>query len=203
MRVPAIAWWPERITPGVTSTPVSTMDIFLTVLALAGVVLPTDSVIDGNDVSALLTLVTRLPDRPFFYRRNTLFACRRGSFKAHFKTQGGYGQAQLETREIPLLLNVAHDPSKRFDFAAHHPEVLKRIKQAVEAHKTNMTFGPNQIDDLVPAKDAIPQRSEPHPLNRSMKPQRNAMGAPRRRVLAVHIVPGPMAPPMRCRLRPA
>src|SRR5690606_19759858 len=40
MRVPAIAWWPERIRPGVTSEPASTMDLFSTGLSLAGAALP-------------------------------------------------------------------------------------------------------------------------------------------------------------------
>jgi arylsulfatase A len=161
MRVPAIAWWPGRIKPGVTSTPVNAMDVFPTSLALAGVALPTDRVIDGTDVSALLTRGASLPERPFFYYRgNALFACRLGNFKAHFKTQAGYGQPQPESHETPLLFNLAHDPSERFDIAAKHPEVLERIKQAVAAHLAKMTFGANQLDDAAEGEGGANAKSK-------------------------------------------
>ena len=152
MRVPAIAWWPGRIKPGVISTPVNAMDVFPTALALAGVPLPGDRAIDGVDLTALLTQGAPLPERPFFYYRGaTLFACRLGAYKAHFKTQAGYGQPQPETHERPLLFNLAHDPSEKFDVGAQHPEVIERIRAAVAAHEARMTYGKNQLDDAAPA----------------------------------------------------
>ncbi|MES2692844.1 MAG: sulfatase-like hydrolase/transferase, partial [Verrucomicrobiota bacterium] len=148
MRVPAIAWWPGKIKPGVTSTPANAMDIFPTVLALAGVTPPSDRPIDGTNLGDLLTKGAALPERPFFYYRGLqLFACRLGAYKAHFQTQAGYGQPKSDKPEIPLLYNLAHDPSERFDIAKQHPEVLERIKAVVAEHSAGMKPGVNQIDD--------------------------------------------------------
>ena len=55
MRVPAIARWPGRIGAGAVSRElVSTVDIFVTVLALASIPLPSDRTFDGVDISGVL-----------------------------------------------------------------------------------------------------------------------------------------------------
>jgi len=54
-REPAIAYWPGVIQPGYTYEITSTMDLFPTVLELAGVPLPTDRIIDGISLWPLLT----------------------------------------------------------------------------------------------------------------------------------------------------
>lgn len=155
MRVPAIAFWPGRIKPGVTSTPVNAMDVLPTAAALAQASLPTDRPLDGVDVTAVLTRGAVLPERPFFYYRGVqLFACRLGNFKAHFQTQIGYGQPQPEKHEPVLLFNLAHDPGERFNVAAQHPDVIDRIQQAVAAHRANLTPGTNQLDDTDAATPA-------------------------------------------------
>lgn len=146
MRVPGIAWWPGRIRTGVTSVPVSTMDLFPTALALAGVAKPRQ-VLDGLDISTVLLEGAKLPDRPYFYYRGErLFACRLGNFKAHFLTQAGYGQPKPEEHERPLLYNVAIDPSEKFDVAEKHPDVLAAIKQAVAAHAAALERAPVQLN---------------------------------------------------------
>lgn len=148
MRVPGIAWWPGRIKPGVSSTPVNAMDLLPTALSLAGVALPQDRTIDGIDLTGFLTRGEVLPERPFFYYRGMhLFACRLGTYKAHFQTQAGYGQPKADKLETPLLYNLAHDPSERFDVAKQNPEVLERIRAAVAAHTAGMKPGANQLDD--------------------------------------------------------
>lgn len=148
MRVPGIAWWPGKIKPGVNSTPVNAMDLFPTVLGLAGVAVPKDRAIDGADISGLLLRGEVVAERAFFYYRGMqLFACRLGVYKAHFQTQAGYGQPKADKPEMPLLYNLAHDPSERFDIAKENPEVLERIKAAVAAHSAEMKPGANQLDD--------------------------------------------------------
>ena len=50
MRVPTIAWWPERIPPGTESDAVTgMMDILPTFVNLAGGKLPADRKVDGGD----------------------------------------------------------------------------------------------------------------------------------------------------------
>nr|BDB45832.1 arylsulfatase E [Mus musculus molossinus] len=55
IRVPAIFRWPRVLPPGrVVAEPTSLMDVFPTVLGLAGAALPGDRVIDGRDLTPLL-----------------------------------------------------------------------------------------------------------------------------------------------------
>lgn len=54
-RVPALAYWPGRVPTNVTSTALlSVLDIFPTVVALAGASLPGDRHFDGLDASEVL-----------------------------------------------------------------------------------------------------------------------------------------------------
>ena len=39
----------------------------------------------------------------FFYRGTELFACRLGEWKAHFRTQSGYGQPKAEVVKLEPL----------------------------------------------------------------------------------------------------
>jgi arylsulfatase A-like enzyme len=146
MRVSGIAWMPGRIKPGVTSQPASTLDLLPTVLALAEIAAPAAAEIDGRDISTVLLRDQMLSARPFFYYRgDQLFACRLGEWKAHFRTQAGYGQAKPEEHDPPLLFHLPRDPSERFNVAAEHPRVLAEIRQAVKQHQAAIVPGPPQL----------------------------------------------------------
>jgi arylsulfatase A-like enzyme len=139
MRVPGIAWMPGRIRPAVTSDPASSLDLYPTALALAGAPTPTGVDLDGLDLMPLLATRQPLPERPyFFYRGTELFACRLGDWKAHFRSQNGYGQPKPENHEPPLLFRLPHDPSEKYNVADAHPEVLARIATAVTAHRATV-----------------------------------------------------------------
>ena len=146
MRVPGLAWMPGRIRPGVTSDFACMLDLFPTALALAGAEPPADVTLDGRDLSPLLFEQQPLPKRPFFYYRgDQIFACRLGEWKAHFKTQTGYGQPKPELHEPPLLYHLGVDPSEKRNFAADHPDVLARIAEAVKAHQAGVVPGAPQL----------------------------------------------------------
>jgi arylsulfatase A-like enzyme len=146
MRVPGIAWWPGRIKPAVTSTPASTLDLFVTLLTLGGAPVPDDRPIDGVDLSAVLLAGKPLPDRPFFfYRKDQLAACRLGNYKLHFFTQNGYGQPKPDIHEPPLLFDLAHDPGEKFNVAAQHPQEVAKIQAAIAAHREKLVVGKPQF----------------------------------------------------------
>ncbi|MEX2138556.1 MAG: sulfatase [Pirellulales bacterium] len=146
MRVPGIVWMPNRIRAGVTSQPVSTLDLFPTALALAGILAPADVALDGHDLAPLLLEGKSLPPRPFyFYRGDQLVACRIGDWKLHFRTQTGYGQPKPDVHDPPLLFHLPHDPSERFNVAAEHPQVLAEIRDAVEKHQAAVVPGKPQL----------------------------------------------------------
>lgn len=146
MRVPAIAWMPGRIRPGVTSQPASTLDLFPTAMALAEAPGPREVVLDGMDIGPLLFAARSLPKRPFFYYRGQeIFACRLGPWKVHFVTQGAFGSSgQRQKHDPPLLFHLYRDPSERFNRAEDNPEVLAAMGTAVEAHRSAIVPGPPQ-----------------------------------------------------------
>jgi arylsulfatase A-like enzyme len=146
MRVVGIAWMPGRIRPGIVRQPASTLDVFPTALALAGTSPPEGVAIDGRDISPVLFEQKTLPATPFFYYRgDQIYACRLGKWKAHFRTQAGYGQPQPELHDPPLLFNLPRDPSESFNVAAAQPEVIAEIREAVEKHRAAMVPGAPQL----------------------------------------------------------
>ncbi len=147
IRVPGIAWWPGKIKPGmVTSELGCSMDLFNTALALAGVPLPTDRVMDGVDLAPVLFGTGKsLRDTVFFYRGDELFAVRKGPYKAHFLTAPGYANPlTFEKHDPPQLFRLDYDPSERFDVAKHHPDVVADIQRAVENHRAKLVPGKPQ-----------------------------------------------------------
>jgi arylsulfatase A len=146
MRVPGIAWMPGRIRPGVTQQVASTMDLFPTILALAGASAPAKTILDGRDLGPLMFDSQPLPPRPFFYYRgDQLFACRIGEWKAHFQTQTGYGQAKAEAHDPPLLFHLGRDPSEKRNVATDHADVIAEIQRAVQAHREGVVPGTPQL----------------------------------------------------------
>ena len=146
MRVPGIAWMPSRIKPGVTSEVVHAMDLLPTALALAATPLPENVTLDGLNLIPLLFEAKPLPVRPFFfYRGDQLFACRLGEWKAHFKTQDGYGQSKAEAHDPPLLFHLGRDPSEKRNVAANNGDVLLQITEAVKTHKAGAVLGVPQL----------------------------------------------------------
>jgi len=147
MRVPGIAWMPGSIAPSVNSDPVGALDVFPTVLAMAGVPLPEEVAIDGTDLSPLLLEGKALPERPFFYYRGSeLYACRLGVWKAHFKTQSAYGKDAAIAHEPPLLFHLGQDLRETRNLAAQQPGILGNIAAAVKAHRAGVVAGPPQFD---------------------------------------------------------
>jgi arylsulfatase A-like enzyme len=153
MRVPGIAWWPGRIKPGVSDAVMSTMDLLPTVARLAAVELPTDRPYDGQDAATVLFEGKTLEREVFcYYRGEDLFAARLGDWKAHFITQGSYGDPKPAKHERPLLFNLAVDPSEAHDIGEQHPDVIARITAAAEAHRAKTPLAPSQLIEAVPAR---------------------------------------------------
>jgi len=148
LRVPGLAWWPGRIPSGrVSAGMASTLDIFPTAVGLAGGSIPADRPMDGVDMLPLLTGTG--PSRRgvfFYYRDETIYAVRKGPWKAHFRTRIGYGQPQPREHEPPLLFHLEQDPGERFDLAADHPEVIAEIRTELQRHQATVGAVQNQLE---------------------------------------------------------
>jgi arylsulfatase A-like enzyme len=84
-----------------------------------------------------------------YYRGTELFAARLGPWKAHFITQAAYGQPKAEPHDPPLLFNLEADPGESFECGADHPDVIAKIKAAVEKHKAMVKPVKNQLVETV------------------------------------------------------
>ncbi len=149
MREPGIFWSPGRIKPAVVSDIGSTMDLFTTFSKMAGAELPNDRILDSHDLGPVLFEQKESARKSIIYYRGTeIYAARFGDYKAHFITQGVYGQfGEREEHNPPILYNLSHDPSEQFDIAADHPEMLQKINELVAEHKSKLVAGEDQLAD--------------------------------------------------------
>ena len=149
MREPGIFWWPGKIAPGVITDLGSTLDLFTTFSKIAGAKLPKDRILDGVDLSPTLFEQKKSPRKSLLYYRGTeLYAARMGDYKAHFITQGAYGEfGERQEHDPPLLYNLNHDASEKYDIAAEHPEIIEQINALVKTHQSNLIKGEDMLAD--------------------------------------------------------
>ncbi|MBG99993.1 MAG: arylsulfatase [Solibacterales bacterium] len=137
MRVPAIFWWPGIISPKVVSDIGSTLDILPTITSFVGADLSPDHILDGYDLAPILLGKQPSPRKEmYFYRRQELYAIRKGPFKAHFVTEDAFADDVVrKEHDPPLLFNLEHDPSEQYNVAKQHPEVMDEIQEMVRDHQ--------------------------------------------------------------------
>ena len=117
------------------------IDLFPTLLDLAGLPLPQDRVIDG--VSLVDHLALGLPlDREaiYFHQLGVLRAVRGGRFKYHDRHRVLFGNptdwplAPMLLRG-PWLFDLELDPGESFDVSDRYPEEAKRLGELLEKRR--------------------------------------------------------------------
>lgn len=148
MRVPAIAWWPGTIKPGITSTALaSTLDLYPTLLKLAGLETPRGKTFDGSDITPLLTgEKDSVRSMVFYYHRAELYAVRKGAWKAHFTTRPSYSQEAPTTHPIPLLFHIENDPSEKYNLNAEYPQIVEDLRKEFEEHQKSVERVPSIME---------------------------------------------------------
>ncbi|XP_061665332.1 arylsulfatase G-like isoform X3 [Syngnathoides biaculeatus] len=133
-RVPTVAYWPGVIPANSTSSALlSGMDIFPTLLSLAGVTPPSDRRYDGIDVTNVLLHGGQTGHEVLFHpnsgaggRFGDLQAVRTGKYKAFYMTGaaeacGGKSGAQ-ELHDPPLIFDLEHDKTEETPLNVWTPE---------------------------------------------------------------------------------
>lgn len=147
VRVPGVFWWPGTIEPAsIVREPAATFDILPTIFALAGQPLPPNRTLEGRDIRPYLNaehFAGSVDDFSFIYTgrsNNEIYGARRGPWKLHIQlySQTGDNYGFEATRESPLLFQVNHDVSERYDRAAEQPDVVKQLLGDIQAFETSL-----------------------------------------------------------------
>jgi arylsulfatase A-like enzyme len=120
VRVPAIFWGPGRIKPKVETRPAILLDVFPTFLGFAGANMPQGAIVDGRDLSGVLSGNGRREGEEFFfYFKDELQACRSGDWKLKLGEKAG---------EAAMLFDLGKDQAESTDLAKEHPEMVARLR---------------------------------------------------------------------------
>ncbi|MBO9604440.1 MAG: sulfatase [Paenibacillaceae bacterium] len=134
MRVPCIMRWPGRIPAGeVCESLTASLDLYPTLIRLAGGDVPQDRIVDGVDIRELMFAEqeTVSPRQTlFYYLQNNLEAVRDGNWKLHVWRKG---------REVRELYDLAADIGETNNVAEDHPEVVARLEQLL--HECRLDLG--------------------------------------------------------------
>ena len=126
-RVPCIMRFPETIPKNSISKEIITsMDFLPTIAELCDIPIPTDRIIDGKSITALLKSPhsTPSPHTAFFYYRNfNLEAIRSNNWKLHVRKG---------TTEIRELYNLNTDIHEEHNVYHDHPQIIKKLEKLLE-----------------------------------------------------------------------
>ncbi|XP_070541527.1 arylsulfatase G-like isoform X2 [Ptychodera flava] len=157
-REPAMVSWPGRIQPGqVCDSLLSTMDIFPTMAAIAGLAMPPNRKFDGIDISDVIFHGKRVYEERALFHPNSLSAgtagdintYRVGKYKAMYLTGQSFAAASscggkrgpVEKHDPPLIFNVQEDPAESTPLDSSSTEYKMALKQIQSA----ATFIKNDI----------------------------------------------------------
>ncbi len=145
MRVPMIAFWNGKILPGQTCIETSsTLDLYASLLKIAGHKLPQNTICDGRDISSYFFGESEILQEEsfFYYGSKQLHAVRRGPWKLHMITSSQTRKIYFDGK-LPLLFFLDEDPSEQYDLSTEHPEIVLSLIQEIENHQRSLKKQPN------------------------------------------------------------
>ena len=142
VRVPCVMRWPDHISANtICKALTTTMDFLPTLAKLTGCSVPSDRVIDGNDIWPLMTgrAERASPSEVFYYYAGTwLQAVRSGPWKLRLANpelrKPIYGECEAwftlkaDTMSKPQLYNLESDLNEKNNVADQYPEIVKQLE---------------------------------------------------------------------------
>ena len=148
VRVPAIMRWPGKVPESTLSDAlVTSMDLYPTLVALAGASLPTGVKLDGKDISPILFghPDAKSPHASFYYYSLThLQAVRAGRWKLVLPRQADSPYTlwigrYTDSVEQPLLFDLQNDVGEQNNLADDYPDIVRTLMR--EADKARHELG--------------------------------------------------------------
>ena len=149
IRVPLIFRWPLHIPAGsVSKEPVIHVDFYPTLLGLTGSEKPKNYILDGEDLTPVLTHPGTKTKRDALVWEYTNYA-RYNPKKKKFKSEwvnviqkDGFKMTEVVEDGSYYLFNLNKDPYETKNVAKDYPEVIKRLKARLEKWKKDTGYEP-------------------------------------------------------------
>jgi arylsulfatase A len=140
-RVPCIVWQPGTVPAGKRCNSITMgIDFLPTFCAMAGQAAPSANVIDGKDISAVLTRGAPSPHEALLlFDDEEVTAVRTQGWKYVAQTYF-HGRLMSVDNRYPQLYDMAADPGETYSVNARYPEVVSDMKAKLSAARA--TFGP-------------------------------------------------------------
>ena len=150
IRVPAIAWMPGSVPQGVISNVIcSALDLLPTFMSIAGVKNYENQGLDGLDISNSFFNNEPVRSDIQYYRQDTLVALRHNEWKIYIKDPNPWND-EFTNNDLPLLYNVDHDPSEKYNIKDEHKAVADDLIKLSEQYVQNIFIAPSEYDSILP-----------------------------------------------------
>lgn len=139
VRVPFLMQWKGTIPGGeIIDTPVISLDLLPTAMAVAGVAVPPDVKLDGLNLLPLVKDRQELPDRELFWRfphppHTPVWATRRKDFKLVKEATRTAEDGKFDRKSKLGLYRVTADLAEENDLSSASPEVLQSMTSSYES----------------------------------------------------------------------
>ena len=155
IRVPAFVFWPGMVKAGaVVKEPLHIVDMYPTLLKLAGARLEQPLPIDGKDAWATITAGKSSPHKEILHNVTSVTgAIRQGDWKLVYNGNIGANNPGPVDKKVFELFNIAEDPYERNNLAEKYPQKFKELKRRLEYY----------------AKEAVPPNIPPNKMPKDFK----------------------------------
>ena len=137
-RIPWIVRWPNKVKAGsISDTPISTVDIYPTLLEISGTEPKSEIVLDGKSITPILKGES-MDDRPLFFDFPHVFGILSASSTTvrygDYKLLRFYWAGKKPKTHYYELYNLKQDPSEAINLATYMPEKVNELDALISQH---------------------------------------------------------------------
>lgn len=140
--VPFIAYWPDEISKGTTIEAMSMgIDIFPTVLNVAGIPLPDDRIIDGENIFPLLRGETSESPHEYLYfiDGKDIIGIRTQEWKYQREAQVDIAKYSF-MQHGPYLFNIEKDLNESYNLIMNEPDIAEELESKIQSMERKLKF---------------------------------------------------------------